>query len=211
MAQEDRDTGYVLYGDHRSGNCYKAAWILEATGRAYSWRETDVIARETRTAGFLALNPNGRVPLLQLPDGRLLAESNAVLIHLAEGSPYLPADAYMRALVYQWLFFEQYSHEPYIAVARFLCHFDHGLPLDPARMRMLDERGHEALRVMDGELSTRPYMASDDFTIADMALYAYTHTAGDGGFDLAPYSNIVRWLERVAARPGHFSMADLAG
>lgn len=210
MTQSDLGGTHILYGDHRSGNCYKAALMLSLTGRDYDWREVDVLAGESRTLEFLARNPNGRVPLLQLPDGRLLAESNAMLIHLAEGTDWLPQDAYERALVFQWLFFEQYSHEPYIAVARFLHHFDHGQELDPARMRMLEEKGYEALGVMEKVLTVQQFIAGSAISIADIALYAYSHVAADGGYDLSDFPMIQHWLQAIASQDGHFDLVELA-
>lgn len=200
---------YTVYGDRRSGNCYKVALILSLTERDYDWVETDVIKAETRSPEFLAKNPNGKVPLLELPDGRLLAESNAMLLHLAEGSGFLPEDAWYRALVYQWLFFEQYSHEPYIAVARFLLHYDHGIEVSDERLAMLKERGEQALDVMDGVLTEQAFIAGPEFTIADIALYAYTHVAGDGGFDTSGWPSVSRWLDRVSSSPGHFDLKDM--
>lgn len=201
-------SGYRLYGDRRSGNCYKVGLLMQFLGYEYEWIETSVLRAETRTEEFLSMNPNGRVPLLQLPDGRYLAESNAMLLHLSEGSRYLPRDDYARALCYQWLFFEQYSHEPYIAVARFLKHFDHGLAVSEKRMAMLHERGLQALDVMERELSARDFFAGDEYSIADIALYAYTHVASEGGFDLAVFRAIGDWMGRVRQQPGHFDMAD---
>lgn len=197
---------YTVYGDRRSGNCYKVALLMHLLGMRHAWVETDVLRSETRTPEFLEMNPNGRVPLLRLPDGRYLAESNAMLLYLSEGSPFLPADPYQRALCFQWLFFEQYSHEPYIAVARFLLFFDHGQPVDPARIAMLHERGKQALDVMDRVLASQAYFAGCEFSIADIALFAYTHTAADGGFDLTPYRYVAAWMDRVRSRPGHFDL-----
>jgi len=200
---------YTLFGDHRSGNCYKAALILKLTGRTFRWLETDILKQQSRTEEFLSINPNGRVPLLQLPGGEYLAESNAMLIHLSERSRYLPDDDYARAVVFQWLFFEQYSHEPYIAVSRFLRHFDHGLAIDPERMSMLHERGLQALNVMEQTLLIQPYLAGRQLTIADIALYAYTHVAGDSGFDTGSFPAVSGWLARVAQQDGHFDMKDM--
>jgi glutathione S-transferase len=197
---------YRLYGDSRSGNCYKPAWVLNITGRPYDWRETDIMARESRTESFLAMNPNGRVPLLVLPDGRMLAESNAMLLHLAESSPLLPADAYERALVYQWMFFEQYSHEPYIAVARFIIRYAKTAEEERARLEQLSKRGYDALAVMETRLSESPFFAGERFTVADIALYAYTHVADEGEFDLAPYPKVRRWLSNIEALPEYVSM-----
>jgi glutathione S-transferase len=199
---------YTLYGDRRSGNCYKAALILALTGRHFDWVETDVMQRATRTPEFLAMNPNGKVPVLRLPDGRYLSESNAMLLHLAEGMRYLPQDAYCRALAYQWLFFEQYSHEPCIAVARFIVAFARREQEERERLATLRVKGHEALAVMEQALATNPYLAGDEFSIADIALYAYTHVAGEGGFDLAAYPRVRAWLARVARGPGFLDMAQ---
>lgn len=202
---------FKLYGDHRSGNCYKAAWILALTGTSFEWVETDIMKQTTRTPEFLAMNPNGRVPLLQLPDGHFLAESNAMLLHLAEGSPYLPTDAWQRALVYQWLFFEQYSHEPYIAVARFLVKFAGREAEDAGLLKTLRKKGAFALGVMEKALSSSLFLVGDRFTIADIALYAYTHTAEDGGVELSPWSAVRQWLQRVEAVPGFLPMAQACG
>ncbi|MBT8061487.1 MAG: glutathione S-transferase family protein [Xanthomonadales bacterium] len=202
-------SGFRLYGDCRSGNCYKVALLFGFLGHAYEWTETDVLRSETRTEQFLSMNPNGRVPLLQLPNGKYLAESNAMLLHLADGSPFLPENDYARALCYQWLFFEQYSHEPYIAVARFLLHFEHGIAIDEQRMEQLHTRGVEALEVMERVLSIQDYFAGDSYSIADIALFAYTHVAGDGGFDLSPYGAVAAWMGRVREQAGHFDMAAL--
>jgi glutathione S-transferase len=201
--------GYTLLGDHRSGNCYKVALILELTGTAYQWQETDVLRGETRSAKFLAINPNGKVPLLQLPDGSWLAESNAMLIHLAEDTCYLPDDGLARARVFQWLFFEQYSHEPYVAVARFLLRFSQPQPPDQQRVQALQERGRQALGVMETVLARQPFIATDQYSIADIALYAYTHVAHEGGFDLQGFPSVRNWLARVAAHPGHFDIGEL--
>lgn len=203
------NTGLVLYGDHRSGNCYKVAWILKQTGRDFRWVETDVLKAETRSDEFLAMNPNGKVPLLKLRSGRFLAESNAMLIHIARGSKFMPRDHYFESLVYQWLFFEQYSHEPYIAVARFLLHFDHGLEVEPERIQILHQRGEQALGVMEEVLGRQKFITGEQFTIADIALYAYTHVAADGGFDLSAMPEISGWMERISAQPGHFDLKDL--
>ena len=202
---------FKLYGDHRSGNCYKAAWILALTGKSFEWVETDIMKQTTRTPEFLAMNPNGRVPLLQLPDGHFLAESNAMLLHLAEGSLFLPTDAWQRALVYQWLFFEQYSHEPYIAVARFLVKFAGREAEDAGLLKTLRKKGAFALGVMEKALSSSLFLVGDRFTIADIALYAYTHTAGDGGVELSPWSAVRQWLQRVEAVPGFLPMAQACG
>ncbi len=192
----------TVYGMKSSGNCYKVQLLLEQLGRPYRWVEVDSAAGQTRTAGYLALNPNGKVPLLEVEPGRCLAESNAILCYLAEGSPLLPQDSWLRAQALQWLFFEQYSHEPYIAVARFICRW---LGPDDARraeLPRLRERGAQALAVMEQHLARQPFFAGETYTVADIALFAYTHAAADGGFDLAVYPQVLHWLERVRAQPG---------
>jgi glutathione S-transferase len=182
--------------------------MLSLKGERFEWVETDVLKRETRSAEFLALNPNGRVPLLQILDGRCLAESNAMLLYLAEGTRYVPEDAWLRAKVFEWLFFEQYSHEPYIAVARFIVHLAGKADEQAERLQHLYKQGNHALGVMEQALEATPFMAGDHFTIADIALYAYTHTAEDGGFDLSPFSAIGQWIQRVTREPGYLSMAE---
>ncbi|MFA6985182.1 MAG: glutathione S-transferase family protein, partial [Arenimonas sp.] len=157
---------------------------------------------ETRTAGYLAKNPNGKVPLLELADGRTLAESNAILCYLAEGSDYLPGDRWQRAQALQWMFFEQYSHEPYIAVARFIMGW---LPQDhPRRAELprLRERGYQALDVMEKRLGGSEFFVDGGYSVADIALYAYTHEAPMGGFELTTYPAIQSWLARVESQPG---------
>ena len=167
--------------------------------------------QSTRTPEFLEMNPNGKVPVLQLPDGQTMAESNAMLLYLAEGSPYLPTDAWQRALVYQWLFFEQYSHEPYIAVARFLVKLAGREVEDADRLKLLRKKGSEALSVMEKAVSSSLFLGGDRFSIADIALYAYTHTAEDGGVDLSPWSAVRQWLQRVESAPGFVPMAQACG
>ncbi|UXI69470.1 glutathione S-transferase family protein [Tahibacter amnicola] len=191
----------TVHGMKASGNCYKVQLLLELLGQPFRWNEIDTLAGETRTPQFLSKNANGKVPLLELADGRCLPESNAILCYLAEGSPFLPDDRWERAQALQWMFFEQYSHEPYVAVARYICKF---LPADHARRADLDrlrERGYQALDVMERHLAAQPYFAGGRFTVADIALYAYTHAAADGGFDLARYAAIGQWLQRVSAQP----------
>lgn len=192
----------TVYGMKASGNCYKVQLLLEQLRQPYHWVEVDIFAGESRTPQYLAMNPNGRVPLLQVEPGRCLAESNAILCYLAEGSPLWPGDAWTRAQVLQWLFFEQYSHEPYIAVARFICRF---LPPDhprQAELPRLRERGAQALAVMERHLQQQDFFAGDSYSIADIALFAYTHAAADGGFDLSAYVRIGEWMQRVRAQPG---------
>jgi glutathione S-transferase len=196
----------TVYGLRTSGNCYKLQLLLDQLGRDYRWVDVDSTRGETRTPGYLAINPQGKVPLLELEDGRRLSESNAILCYLAEGSTYCQGDAWQRAQTLQWLFFEQYSHEPYIAVARFISLY---LPADHPRraeLSSLHERGAQALVVMDRHLREHAWFAAASYGIADIALYAYTHCATDGGFDLAVYPSITAWLARVRAQPGHSPM-----
>jgi glutathione S-transferase len=185
-----------------SGNCYKVKLALEQLALPYRWVETDPGRGETRTPQFLAMNPNGKVPTLALGDGTFLPESNAILCYLAEGSPLMPSQRLARARALQWMFFEQYSHEPYIAVARAILR--HQGPDSPRRAELprLHERGHQALGVMERHLAGEPFFAGGRYSVADIALFAYTHCAADGGFDLARYPALGSWLDRVRSQPG---------
>jgi glutathione S-transferase len=196
--------GYTLYSMQDSGNCYKVRLLAALLGLPLRLVDTDSRDGSTRKPEFLAINPNGKVPALILPDGRLLAESNAMLLHLAEGARYLPTDPYERALCYQWLFFEQYSHEPYVAVVRSWCHLiPGGRETYAERIPDLRARGYKALDVMETRLGKNDWLAGAAFSVADIALYAYTHVAHQGDFDLARYPGITAWLKRIAAGPGH--------
>jgi glutathione S-transferase len=196
----------TIYGMRSSGNCYKAQLLLDQLDREYRWVDVDSAHGQTRTADFLSKNPNGKVPLLELDDGRRLAESNAILCYLADGTPLWPNDAWQRAQTLQWLFFEQYSHEPYIAVARFISRY---LPTDHPRrseLPQLHQRGAQILAVMEKHLDEDNWFVGNSYGLADIALYAYTHCASDGGFDLAVYPAITAWLARVRSQPGHSPM-----
>lgn len=199
---------YRVYGDRRSGNCYKIELLMSYLELDYEWVDIDILAGETRTADFAALNPNKKIPVLDLPGGQHLAESNAILNYLADGTEYLPEGRLQRAYVLQWQFFEQYSHEPYIAVARFINKYL-GLP-EARRAEYLakQEGGHKALAVMERHLETRAFLVNDTLTIADVSLYAYTHVADEGGFDLSAYPAILEWLARMTTHPRHVPMAD---
>jgi glutathione S-transferase len=197
---------YTLYGNAISGNCWKPAFMLRQRGLPFRWVEMDILQGQTRTPEFLALNPNGRVPLLRLPDGRLLAESNAMLLHLGEGTGWLPADAYDRAKVYEWLFFEQYSHEPAIATVRFWVARLHKQEEWRERIAETMVKGYAALGVMEAQLLRTPFLAGAAPTLADAALYAYTHVAGEGGYSLDQYPAVRAWLARFAALPGFVPM-----
>jgi len=192
-----------LYDYLSSGNGYKCRLILRKLGLPFERVELDIMKNETRTPEFLAKNPNGKIPVLELDDGRCLPESNAILWFLAQGTAFLPTDRYEQALALQWLFFEQYSHEPNIATARFIVTH---LPADSPRRSELPRRrelGYAALDIMERHLAQNDLFVGGRFTIADIALYAYTHVAEEGGFDLGPYPAVRSWLARVAAQPGH--------
>ncbi len=202
----------TIYGMRASGNCYKLQLLLDQLGREYRWVDVDSAHGATRTPEYLAKNPNGKVPLLELDDGRRLAESGAILCYLAEGTPFLPADHWLRAQTLQWMFFEQYSHEPCIAVARFIRGW---LPHDhprQAEVPALLQKGVQALSVMEQHLAGRDWFVGDSYGLADIALYAYTHCAGDGGFELSTFPNICAWLGRVtgSTRPHPDAIVDLA-
>ena len=197
-----------LFGDSRSGNCYKPALLMRLTGQPFEWVETDVMAQQTRSPEFLQLNPNGKVPLLQMADGRCLAESNAMLLHLSRNTRWFPNDPWQQALTWQWLFFEQYSHEPYIAVARFVSFFQGREAEEAERLLVLRERGYQALAIMDQVLQKSLFFAGEQPTVADIALYAYTHVAHEGGFDLAAFNAIGEWLERLESQSGWQSMQE---
>jgi len=193
-----------IYGMIDSGNCYKPRLLLAKLGRTFEHVEVSSHNGATRAPGYLAKNPNGMVPLLELEDGRLLAESNAILLYFAEGTRFLPSDRYLRGQAYQWLFFEQYSHEPYIAVRKALLTFpERAKDATPERLATTLERGNKALGVMEKHLAKNAFFAGDAMSVADIALYAYTHTAEKGGFDLGAYPAVVDWLARVRAEPGH--------
>ena len=195
-----------LYGMSGSGNCWKPAVLMRQLKLPFEWIEIDILKGESRTPEFLARNPNGKVPLLALDDGRTLAESNAMLCYLADGSPYFPADRWQRAKILEWLFFEQYSHEPYIATVRFWVHFLHKQDEWQDKIAEAMKKGYAALGVMERQLQQTAFLAGADYSIADIALYAYTHVAHQGGFDLAAYPGIRAWLTRVAAQPGFEKM-----
>jgi glutathione S-transferase len=195
-----------VYGDTLSGNCYKVKLLASILGIDHEWVHVDILKGESRTPAFLAMNPNGRVPLLVLDDGRCLWESNAIINYLAGGTSLLPDDEYQRAQALQWQFFEQYSHEPYIAVARFIAVYL-GLPEDRRdEYESRREGGVRALSIMDQHLARQPYFTGDLLSVADISLYAYTHVAPEGGFELDEFSNVTDWLTRVSGTPGYVGM-----
>ncbi|HET6912546.1 MAG TPA: glutathione S-transferase family protein [Rhodanobacteraceae bacterium] len=191
----------TIYGNSVSGNCHKLRLLCEQLGREYRWIEIDNTRGQTHTPEFLAKNPNGKVPVIELEDGRILAESNAILCWLAEGTEYFGGDAWQRAQTLSWMFFEQYSHEPYVAVARFIRGWTPGDSPRRAELPKCIERGNAALAVMEKHLSSNQWFSGARYGIADIALFAYTHCAADGGFDLSRYPQVSRWLDRVCATP----------
>ena len=194
----------LLYDNALSGNCYKVRLLFSLLGIEYERREVDVIDRSNRAEVLGDLNPGLRVPTLVLDDGRPLAESDAILVYFAEGTEYLPGDRYERAQVLQWLFFEQYNHEPNIASLRFWAHVD--IEPDERDVAAKLEGGRKALAAMERHLADREYFVGDAPTVADIALYAYTHAADEGGFEMERYPAIGAWLERVASLPGYVSI-----
>ena len=201
----------TLYDYLDSGNGYKVRLLLTLLDRPFRWQELDILQGSTRTPEFLAKNPNGRIPTLELDDGVCLAESNAILWYLAEGTRFIPTDRLARAQTLQWMFFEQYSHEPYVATPRFILHH---LPADSPRRAELPDRltrGRAALEVMNMHLKSHAYFAGDCYTIADIALYAYTHVADEATIDLTPYPEVRSWLARVAAEPRHIPITYRPG
>jgi glutathione S-transferase len=194
----------LLYDNPASGNCYKVRLVLAQLALDYERRELDVVDRSNRKAVLGDLNPGLRVPTLVLDDGRPLGESGAILWYLADGTELVPTDPYDRAQVLQWMFFEQYSHEPYVAVPRFW--LTKGIEVDPDTLAERQRVGYLAFDALDGHLAGREYLVGGRYSIADVALYAYTHVAHEGGFDLAPYPAIRTWLDRVASQPGHVTI-----
>jgi glutathione S-transferase len=198
----------ILYNSPVSGNCYKVRLLLAHLGMQYETVEVSVVDRSNRAELLGDLNPALRVPTLVLDDGRPLAESNAILWYLGDGTPYVPTDGYECAQVLQWAFFEQYSHEPFIAVARFWKTYS-GRPeeFERQRDRLLDG-GYAALDAMEAHLASRTFLVGDGYSIADISLFAYTHVAHEGHFDLSEYPAIRAWLSRVAAQPGHITIDE---
>ena len=196
----------TVHGMSVSGNCHKVRLLLEQLGSRYRWVEVDSAHGQTHTAEFLALNPNAKVPLIVRDDGRVLTESNAILFWLAEGTPYLPADGWQRAQALSWMFFEQYEHEPNIAVVRHRTMLGHLDDYPDSEQRR--ERGYGALEAMESHLDGLEFLVGERYSIADISLYAYTHVAGEGGFQLSRYPRVGAWLDRVAAQRGYITIVD---
>ncbi|MGI9277802.1 MAG: glutathione S-transferase family protein [Endozoicomonas sp.] len=196
-----------LYGDTQSGNCYKIKLLAALLDLDMEWVHIDILAGETHTEEFLARTPNGKIPLLELDNGRCLSESNAILNFLGRDSKLVPNDPFTHAKVQQWQFFEQYSHEPYIAVARFIAKYL-GLPeASRDEYESKQKSGHKALGVMEHQLAETPFLTGDSITTADISLYGYTHVAHEGGFDLKLYPGIQGWMERIKSMPGYAGMS----
>jgi len=195
-----------IYGDKRSGNCYKLELLLSLLGKSCEWVDVDILKGETRTSAFLEKSPNGKIPILELDDGRVLSESNAIMHYLASNTPLLPSTPYTYAQVLQWQFFEQYSHEPYIAVARYI-NLYLGLPDDKrAEFESKQAGGYRALEVMEKQLKQTPFLIGDTLSLADISLFAYTHVAHEGGFDLSAYPAIRNWIGLVKEQQGFIAM-----
>ena len=195
-----------VYGDVQSGNCYKVKLLMALLQIEHQWQAVDILAGDTKTPEFLAKNANGKIPLIELDDGRLLAESNAILGYFAADTALMPSDKFQQAKVYEWLFFEQYSHEPFIAVARFIQHYL-GMPAArQAEYESLQAGGNKALSIMEQQLTQTDFLVGNSLTIADISLYAYTHVAGQGGFDLTRYLHVQAWCQRIAQQPHYVAL-----
>ena len=195
-----------IYGDSCSGNCYKVQLVCALLNIDYQWIDINILKGDTKNQDFLNKNPNGKIPLLELDDGRFIVESNAIINYLAFGSSLLPIDSFDLAKVQQWQFFEQYSHEPYIAVARFIAKYL-GLPEDRrADYESKQEGGYKALTIMEQQLQQTSFLIGEQFTTADISLYAYTHVANEGGFDLTKFPNIMNWLKKVSLQANFIAM-----
>lgn len=197
-----------IYGDLRSGNCYKVRLLLALIASEHQWVHVDMLRTDAQDEKILALNPSGKIPVLQLHDGRILCESNAIVSYLAEGTSLVPMGNFERAKMFEWLFFEQYSLEPYIAVARFIQTF---LGMPDSRLdeyKALHERGYKALDLMNSALAKSEYFLGDSLSVADLSLFAYSHVAHEGGYELANYSNLQRWIMSIQEQDGFVSIGE---
>ncbi|MET1255206.1 glutathione S-transferase family protein [Aliikangiella maris] len=198
---------YTVYGDIKSGNCYKVYLLMNLLQLEFKWQHVDILKQEASTAQFKAMNANAKVPVLKIHPNQYLSESNAILNFLANGTNWLPQDPFTRAKILEWQFFEQYSHEPYIAVARFINQYL-GLPKDrEAEYASKQAGGNKALTIMEAHLSKQDYFVNQQYTIADISLFAYTHVAHEGGFNLSQYPAVGAWINRIQSHPFHQPMA----
>ncbi|AAZ24648.1 putative glutathione S-transferase [Colwellia psychrerythraea 34H] len=201
-----KENSVKIYGDIQSGNCYKVKLLTSLLDIDHEWIEVDILASETQAESYLKKNPNGKIPLLELDDGTFISESNAILNYLAAGTSLVGTCRFTTAKVLQWQFFEQYSHEPFIAVARFIAKYL-GLPEErKAEYEAKQLGGHKALKVMEEQLQCSPYLVGSELTIADISLYGYTHVADEGGFELSEYPSIQQWIARIQANPKYIGM-----
>jgi glutathione S-transferase len=198
---------FKVFGDKYSGNCYKVKLLAHLLELDYAWHDVDIVNGETRTEAFLEINPNGKIPVVQLEDGRYLTESNAILNYLASDSDFLPNDNFGRYQVLQWQFFEQYSHEPIIAVSRYIVRYLGTPDARKAELESLRASGYSVLQLMEEHLAFNTYFVGNRYTIADISLYAYTHVADEGGFSLDRFENIRAWFGRIESHPRHVTMA----
>jgi len=197
---------YKVYGDMLSGNCYKIKLLMTFLEIDHEWIHVDILAGETHQDNFTDMNSNAKIPVLQINDSEYLSESNAILNYLAEETSFLPDSGLQRARVLQWQFFEQYSHEPYIAVARYIKKYL-GLPDDRVvEFESKQQGGHKALSIIEQQLGETDFLIGNTPTIADISLYAYTHVAHEGGFDLQDYPNIRKWFSRIESLPNYVMM-----
>ena len=201
---------YTLYGDSQSGNCYKVQLLMHHLDIEFEWQHVNILGNGTHTSEFLSMNPNGKIPVLELPDGTYLSESNAILNYLAEGSDLLPNDRLLKAQVLQWQFFEQYSHEPFIATSRFIVKYL-GRPKKHEQILQSKKVGaHKALQVMEQRLENHEWLTGDQLTIADISLYAYTHVAHEGSISLTDYPAIMGWIKRTRSHPKHVKISNIS-
>ena len=195
-----------VWGDTQSGNCYKVQLVLEQTNVDYAWQHIDIMAGESRSPDFLAMNPNGKIPVVQLDNGDLLAESNAILWYFSHNTTLRPTGREAEAALLQWMFFEQYNHEPNIATSRYWIKYCGGGQEYAAQLAEKQPKGYAALNIMEQHLAAHDYLVGEHYSIADIALYAYTHVADEGGYCLKRYSGIQQWLARVADQKNHIPM-----
>lgn len=200
---------YKLYDFLPSGNSYKVRLLLNLLGISFERINVNILEGETQTSQFLSKNPNGKIPLLEIAPGKFLAESNAILYYLSQGTQFFPSDKYAQAQIMQWLFFEQYSHEPNIATSRYWISILKQPEKYQTQLQQKHQLGNSALQVMEQYLGDQKFLVSEAYTIADIALYGYTHVAEEGRFNLQQFPSILSWLNRIAAHPNHISITDL--